>query len=142
MEVVEIRVPSDPRLLKIVRCGINHLCDICGFPEEARNAVTLSVDEAASNIIKHTYKGQTDKLIVVTCRILEDRLEIVLRDFGEKADLKKIKSRELEDVRPGGLGVHLIKSNMDVVVYDDTLKDGNQLTLAKYLPETKEHKEK
>ncbi|RMD89254.1 MAG: ATP-binding protein [Calditrichaeota bacterium] len=134
MESVEIKVPSDPKLLKIVRCGISHLCELCGFPKDTTNAVILAVDEAASNIIKHAYKGKKNKPIIVTCRILQDRLEIVLRDFGEKADPKKIKSRELEDVRPGGLGVHLIRSTMDVVIYDNSLKEGNKLTLAKFLP--------
>lgn len=140
MNAIEIKVPSDPKLLKIVRCGINHLCDVCGFTKEDSHAITLAVDEAASNIIKHAYQGQKDKPIIVNCRVLEDRLEIVLRDFGIKADLNKIKSRKLEDVRPGGLGVHFIKSTMDVVIYDNSLQDGNQLILAKYLPGKKEHR--
>lgn len=134
MHEIEMKVPSDPKILKVVRCGINHLCDMCGFSKDARNAIILAVDEAASNIIKHTYGGETDKPIVIRCQLLEDRLEIVLRDFGQKLDLDKIKPRELEDIRPGGLGVHLIKSTMDVVIYDNSLEDGNQLILAKYLP--------
>lgn len=138
MEVIEIKVPSDPKLLKIVRSGISHLCEVCGFSKKDRDAVTLAVDEAASNIIKHAYHGQKDKAIIVSCQVLEDRLEIKLRDFGEKADLNKIKSRQLEDIRPGGLGVHFIQSTMDVVIYDNSLKDGNQLTLAKFLPGMKE----
>lgn len=138
MNVIEIKVPSDPKLLKIVRCGINHLCEVCGFTREERNAVTLAVDEAGSNVIKHAYQGQKDKPIIVSCQVLEDRLEIKIRDFGKKTDVRKIKSRELEDIRPGGLGVHFIKSTMDVVIFDNSLEDGNQLTLAKFLPGMKE----
>ncbi|RMF59082.1 MAG: ATP-binding protein [Calditrichaeota bacterium] len=126
-------------MLKIIRSGIAHLCELCGFPREECNAVTIAVDEAVSNIIKHAYQGRTDKLIVVQFRVLEDRLEIVLRDFGKKVDPKHIKSRRLDDIRPGGLGVHLIKSTMDEVSYDNSVGEGNQLTLAKYLPRLKEH---
>ncbi len=132
---VVIRLASDPKLLKIVRAGIAHLCDLAGFPEEQRHRATLAVDEACTNIIKHAYGGATDKPILITARLIENGIEVVLRDFGAKADLERIKPRELDDIRPGGLGVHLIRSAMDAVVYDNTLPDGNQLTLKKFLPQ-------
>ena len=92
----------------------------------------LAVDEACTNIIKHTYNGAIDKLIIIKATIFDDRIKFILRDFGEKVDLSTIKSRDLNDIRPGGLGVHLIRSIMDEVIYDNTLKIGNQLTLVKY----------
>jgi anti-sigma regulatory factor (Ser/Thr protein kinase) len=138
MDMVEIRLPSDPKLLKIVRATISHLCEVIGFSAEIQNGVTLAVDEACTNVIKHAYGNQTDRPIIITCKLFGDRLEVVIRDYGQKADLNKIKSRELEDVRPGGLGVHLIRSVMDVVVYDSSPARGNRLTLAKYLPTKKE----
>jgi anti-sigma regulatory factor (Ser/Thr protein kinase) len=131
---IELRFASDPKLLKIVRAGITHLCDLAGFPEEHRRRATLAVDEACANIIKYAYGGATDKPILITARILENGIEVVLRDYGKKVDPETIKSRELDDIRPGGLGVHFIRSSMDLVVYDNTLQDGNQLILAKYLP--------
>jgi len=135
---IELRLPSDPKLLKIIRASVSHLCEICGFAEDERNAVTLAVDEAVANIIKHTYNSANNKPIVIFFRVLDDRLQVVLRDFGNKLDLSKIKSRNLDDVRPGGLGVHFIKSAMDEVHYDNTLEVGNQLTLTKYLFPKKE----
>ncbi len=139
MEEIELKLPSNPRLLKIVRCGVAHLCDICAFSKEEKNAVVLAVDEAVANIIKHTYHSEENEPIVIVFRILDDRLQIVLRDFGKKADLSKIKSRDLDEIRPGGLGVHFIMSAMDEVKYDNSLDVGNQLTLAKYLPRKKEN---
>lgn len=138
MNEIEIKLPSDPQFLKIIRSGISHISKICGFSNEESNAVTIAVDEAASNIIKHTYNGAKNELIVVNFRILEDRLEVVFRDFGEKVDPKTIKSRDLNEIRPGGLGVHLIKSTMDVVNYDNSFEVGNQLTMVKYFPGKKE----
>ena len=138
MNEIEIKLPSDPQFLKIIRSGISHISKICGFSNEESNAVTIAVDEAASNIIKHTYNGAKNELIVVNFRILEDRLEVVLRDFGEKVDPETIKSRDLNEIRPGGLGVHLIKSTMDVVNYDNSFEVGNQLTMVKYFPGQKE----
>ena len=34
-------------------------------------------------------------------------------DFAAAVDLDKIKSRDLKDIRPGGLGVHFIAEIMD-----------------------------
>ena len=138
MNEIEIKLPSDPQFLKIIRSGISEISKICGFSNEESNAVTIAVDEAASNIIKHTYNGAKNELIVVNFRILEDRLEVIFRDFGEKVDPKTIKSRDLNEIRPGGLGVHLIKSTMDVVNYDNSFEVGNQLTMVKYFPGKKE----
>lgn len=138
MNEIEIKLPSDPQFLKIIRSGVSHITEICGFSTEEANAVTIAVDEAAANIIKHTYNGNKDQLIVVNLRILEDRLEVTLRDFGEKVDPKTIKPRDLDEIRPGGLGVHLIKSTMDVVHYDNSSDVGNQLTMTKYLPGKRE----
>jgi anti-sigma regulatory factor (Ser/Thr protein kinase) len=138
VDEIELRLPSNPKLLKIVRSSVAQLGEICGFADDERNAITLAVDEAVANIIKHTYCGKNNQPIQIVFRILDDRFEVALRDFGDKLDLSKIKSRDLDDVRPGGLGVHFIKSAMDEVLYDNTLEVGNQLTLTKYLSPKKE----
>lgn len=129
---IKIIVPSEPQFLKIVRLGVGHICEIAGFSTEDCNNITLAVDEACTNIIKYAYDGQTTKPIQITCNLFEDRVEFLLRDFGKKANLKEIKSRQLDDVRPGGLGVHLIKSVMDKVIYDNSFEIGNQLQLVKF----------
>jgi anti-sigma regulatory factor (Ser/Thr protein kinase) len=132
-ESIEIRIPSEPKFLKITRAVICQVCEIMGFSPEDCNNITLAVDEACSNIIKHAYGGSPGKPIHVTGTLFQDRLEILLRDFGKKADINTIKSRELDDVRPGGLGVHLIKSVMDIVNYNNRLDEGNQLQLVKFI---------
>ena len=133
-ESIEIKIPSQPKFLKIVRAAMNHICETMGFSQEDTNNVTLAVDEACSNIIKHAYCGSTGKPIHVTCTLYKNRLEILLKDFGKKANIDEIKSRELDDVRPGGLGVHLIRSVMDIVKYNNQDEEGNQLQLVKYIP--------
>ena len=134
MNEIEIKLPSDPQYLKIIRSTIAHLSEICGFSDEECNAVTIAVDEAAANIIKHTYNGDKGQNIIAQFKILSDKLEVVLRDFGRKIDPDRIKSRNLDDIRPGGLGVHLIKTTMDEVHYDNSPDVGNKLIMAKYLP--------
>lgn len=132
-DTVELLIPSDPRLLRIVRMTVSQMSELAGFSEEEQKSTALAVDEACTNIIKHAYDGQSHQPILIRCELLENGLRVLLRDFGRKADLKKIKSRELDDIRPGGLGIHLIRSVMDVVEYDNSFETGNMLTLVKYL---------
>ena len=135
---VEFRISSDPRMLKIIRAGVSTFCELAGFSTEESSSVMLAVDEACSNIIKHTYEGAPDKPIVVRCSVLPQGVRITLRDFGEKVRLHTIKSRNLSEIRPGGLGVHLINSVMDEVSFDKECEVGNCLTLVKYFRPQKE----
>ncbi|MCA9732921.1 ATP-binding protein [candidate division KSB1 bacterium] len=132
-DAIEFRVPSDPKILKIVRLSISHLCELAGFSEDERNGTTLAVDEACSNIIRHAYDGANDKPIIVSCSLLPNGIQIVICDFGKNIHKSEIKSRDLDEIRPGGLGVHLIQSVMDVVNYERIARKGNKLTLAKYV---------
>ena len=103
-------------------------------PGDARLLMRFLADAASTQYEVMQAILDKTKPILVKLQILEDRFEIVLRDYGQKAEVERIKSRQLEDVKPGGLGVHIIKSTMDVVNYDNSLQIGNRLTLAKYLP--------
>ena len=53
--------------------------------------------------------------------ILNNGKELLFRitDFAEPIDRNCVKSRDLDDIRPGGLGVHLIHELMDDVRFLD-----------------------
>ena len=78
--------------------------------------IILAVGEAAMNIVQHAYQGgNSSKEIKVNIGLINKVIKIDLFDEGEKADQSRIKPRKLEDIRPGGLGVHFIKMVMDEV---------------------------
>jgi len=60
-------------------------------------------------------------------------LEIVLVDRVTPADRKKLCGRPLDEIRPGGLGIHLIQEGVDVMQYATNVHR-NRLRLVKYLP--------
>lgn len=131
-ETVEIKISAEPKFLKIIRLGVQYICEIIGFSSNESKNITLAVDEACSNIIKHAYEGPTTQPIHIACNIFQDRVEFLLRDYGKKSNIDEIKPRNLDEVQPGGLGVHLINSIMDEVVYDNSFDIGNQLKLVKF----------
>ena len=93
--------------------------------------MVLAVDEACSNVIRHAYGNRTDERILLTFHVDEDRLEICIRDFGPSSDARSFQARDLDDVRPGGLGIHFIRSAMDQVEYENQEGGGMILKLIK-----------
>jgi len=128
-------------MLCVVRSALMRLTEEQGFAPAECRGLTRAVDEALANIIRHAYGGRTGQPIELLCRRTEDRtgsgqragLEILLIDHGASADRKKFCGRSLDDVRPGGLGMHFIQHAVDVMEFTSKA-DTNQLRLVKYLP--------
>lgn len=134
-------------MLCVVRGALTHLAEKLGLSDADCRAVVLAVDEALTNIIRHSYGGQTEKPIEARFRRVSlnddglqgEALEIVLEDQGPAVDREKLCGRPLEEVRPGGLGLHFIRQSMDRVEF--RRRNGrNQLHLVKMLPKAEPQK--
>lgn len=87
-----------------------------GMSEERTERVVIGVNEACMNIITHAYHDTPGDIELDILQ--EDALLIFqLTDFARTVDCSTIKSRDLDDIRPGGLGVHFIHEVMDEVDY-------------------------
>lgn len=75
---------------------------------EIIRSVCLAVDEATQNIIRHAFKDDTTGTIEISAYLKENFLHICLLDNAPLIDIEEIKPREVDDVRPGGLGTHFI----------------------------------
>ena len=145
--LLKMELRSNPETLCAVRGAVAQLAETLGFPESECRAVVLGIDEALTNIIRHAYGGAAEQPIeVIFHRIQEpwrganrEALEIVLVDQGKKVDSAKLAGRALEDVRPGGLGLHFIRETMDAVEFRHT-NGRNQLRLVKFLSVPEPHK--
>lgn len=110
-----------------------------GFSDQQCSQIALALDEALCNVMRHGYGRRLDGPIWVSvwplvngaCSCAEpatlvngtgpelvDGLKLVIEDEAQQVDPAAIKSRDLDDIRPGGLGVHIIKEVMDQVVYE------------------------
>ncbi|MHC4976748.1 MAG: ATP-binding protein [Planctomycetota bacterium] len=129
---IEIRLQSDPRFLCGIRELISGVARRLGFSDLEANHVALAVDEALANVIRHGYDNATCRPIWVRVWELESGgIRITLEDEARQVDPTCIKSRDLEDVRPGGLGVHIIQEIMDEVRYEARETIGMRLTMEK-----------
>jgi len=137
--LLKLELHSDPKLLCVVRGALERLTEVFGFSAPDRRCVTRAVDEALTNIMRHSYHGQLDQPIEVHCTRLahrsaadRDGLEILLCDNGPEVDPAKLRGRRLDEIKPGGLGLHFIRQSMDTVEYQRA-GSTNQFRLVKYL---------
>ena len=132
-QLLNYRFKADSAELRGMRDQVRKQLAHLGCGDEYSNAVVLALDEACSNIIRHAYADEEGDVIVEICR-QESSLVFRVIDFAAPCDKASIKSRDLDDVRPGGLGVHLIATIMDEVMHEDA-KTGNILRMTKQWPE-------
>lgn len=117
-------------VLSPLRKELRQLLTSAGWEKKTVEEVLLVVDEALTNIIRHAYQGQSGKM-TVDVNVSDDKIEIVLEDQGKKFDPTQVPSPELPRQKPGGLGIHFIRTIMDQVIYEGDKVEGNRLRLVK-----------
>jgi len=133
---IRMRLKSHPRLLASVRSMIVGLAGRIGFGEVESGHVALAVDEALANIIRHGYEQREDENIEIRVWVIEEPkagIRIVIDDEARQVDPEIMRGRDLEDVRPGGLGVHIMNEVMDSCMFERREEKGMRVTLEKHL---------
>jgi serine/threonine-protein kinase RsbW len=107
-----------------------------GADQDATEDLTLAVNEAATNIMEHGYRGQPGA-IEIELRVEGSKLRVYLRDQSPPFDPTHLPdpdiSLPLEERPLGGMGIFLIKKLVDEFRYR-VIPDGrNELTLGKEL---------
>ncbi len=132
-DLVQLTVRSHPENLKQIRTLIKDTVGSRSVSEQLTGSIILAVDEVCSNIIRHGYNNDTEKQIHLALSASADQLVIEITDRGICFDITRAAPRDPADIKPGGLGVYIIKQVMDHVEYCQT-KDGfNQTRLIKKL---------
>lgn len=133
---IRVQMISDPTYLSGARDLVSSVARRLGFTEEGCGQIALAVDEALCNVIRHGYDRRRDGPIWVNLWPVPDSeggpgIRIVIEDEARQVDPSLIRSRDLDQVRPGGLGVHIIREVMDEVSYEKRERAGMRLTLVK-----------
>ena len=124
-----LEINSDPVELKNVRKNVEMFCKEHDLKIDSF-LIKLAIDEALQNIIRYAYDFDKTKKIKITLEKISDvSLKAELRDYGTRVSENQIKPRELNDVRPGGLGIHFIKNIAKKMSYEHKEDGGTLLTL-------------
>ncbi len=133
---IRVHLTSNPKYLASVRGMILSLTQTIGFDVVESGHIALAVDETLTNIIRHGYgleAGNPINLSIWLVQGEEKGIRIVIEDEARQIEPDDICGRDLEDIKPGGLGVHIIKDVMDECTFEKRDDMGMRVTLMKHL---------
>ncbi|MCD4718831.1 MAG: ATP-binding protein [Desulfobacula sp.] len=133
MEPIHLSVMSHPKNLKHIRSMMADITLKTGLSKEDSGSIILAVDEACSNIIRHSYENDYNRKIDIAVILETNSLTISIIDDGIKFDINSIEPRDTSLLKPGGLGIYIIKQVMDTVEYSRTSKGFNKIKMVKKL---------
>jgi anti-sigma regulatory factor (Ser/Thr protein kinase) len=141
--LLKLELQSNPEALCLVRATVERAAEVMHFQDSETRAIVRSVDEALANVIRHAYGGRPGLPIEMSCykmqggeqKSAQGGIEILLADKGVPAKPERLKGRALDEIRPGGLGLHFIRQSMDEVEFSRK-KGKNLLRMVKYLTPT------
>lgn len=118
---VVVRVPARLESIRPVMSLVSDLAQRARLSDQAIFQCRLALDEACMNIIRHAYAEQPEGEIEVSVEIGHGQCVISLTDFGAPYDPSEVPQPQLDasidEMRPGGLGLYLMRTVMDEVHY-------------------------
>jgi len=138
-EPATLTIPTDLRLLALMRTFIETVCRIGGCNESVVYEVVLAADEATNNVMRHAHNGLPDAIVQIQCYLYTDRIEIHVLDEGKPFDITAVPHMDPSELRPGGRGVYLMRAIMsELTCHSRAPNRGNRLRMVKRFDDKKE----
>jgi anti-sigma regulatory factor (Ser/Thr protein kinase) len=136
MKKKKVEFSSHTGNLALMRKFVRGFLETYPLSEKERTLMVLGVDEACTNIIRHAYHLRDDQLISLSIEGLSNCIRLRLRDYGKQTEAHSMRGRAHDLIKPGGLGLHLIRNAFDKVDYIVKAR-GTELVMTKNLEERK-----
>jgi len=131
-----LRIDADLDRLADLRRFVREAAAAAGAPADRVGDIVQAVDESATNVIIHGYRGKRGWL-EVTVAAEDGSLIVTLEDEAPAFDPTSVPEPDLTvppmERTPGGMGVHLIRACTDRVTYRPRAGGGNILTMVRSL---------
>jgi DNA-binding response OmpR family regulator len=138
---IHVELNSEVTLLQDLNDFLMSLCKSTPLAHDQVMQLRQAVMEIAQNAIEWGNLHQSDRLVKITYRIFDERIEIVVRDQGTGFDLNNLPHAAIPDdpfshldvrdklgLRAGGFGLMICKGMVDELRYNNA---GNEVTLIK-----------
>jgi len=115
-----ITILSQTQLLKMVVELTRHIATLFQFAVAEAQKISLAIDEAVTNVIKHSYGNQGDRPLTIEYYLAPEGMQIRILYRGLPPEISEEEvnlGRMIKKKRKGGLGVKLMKTIMDSVTY-------------------------
>ncbi len=138
---IHVELNSEITLLKDLNDFLMLVCQLTPLQHDQVMQLRQAVMEMAHNAIEWGNLHLSDRLVTITYRVYDDRLEIVVRDQGTGFDRHRLPHAAVADdpfthldvreklgLRAGGFGLLICQGMVDEMQYNDM---GNEVTLIK-----------
>lgn len=115
--LAELRIDADPCCLRLVRSLVHGAMEALEADPEVTECVVLAVNEACANVIRHAYGPDRNGEIVLQIFNNRDEIKFRLLDYAPPVDRSCVCPPAAAELRPGGLGMHLILKIMDEAAF-------------------------
>jgi serine/threonine-protein kinase RsbW len=137
----ELRIPAELDRLVELRALVRDVAERCEAPPTCNDDLVQAVDEAATNVIVHGYRGATG-FLDIAAGLIDDRIVITMADTAPLYDPTTVPEPDMsvapERRRPGGMGVHLMRLATDELTHAPRPGGGNILTMTRRLERSPE----
>src|SRR5881394_4094534 len=130
MKRSKVQFSSHTANLALLRKCVSDFLKGYPFSEKQRLLMVLGVDEACTNVIRYAYQLRDDQPISLRMEGLRRCLGFRFRDYGEQVRPHHMQGRSHNIIKPGGLGIFLIRTAFDEVDYIHKRR-GTELVLTK-----------
>ena len=131
-----IVLPNDTQEVPRLNAFVDEVCKSVGFDEGKTMEIKVAVEEAVVNVMNYAYPPEQRGDVTIEAASNDTRLKFTIIDSGKPFDptvqneVDTTLSAEARSI--GGLGIHLIRQNMDSMNYE-RVDNLNVLTLRKKL---------
>lgn len=141
---IQVELHSEAAFLCDVNEFLTDLCRRTPLTDEQLMHLRQAFMEMGLNAIEWGNRHRAEKLVTITYRVFDDRVEIAVRDQGAGFDpddvphaatpddpIAHLEVRESLGLREGGFGLMIARGMLDELRYNDR---GNEVTLIKRFP--------
>ena len=129
-----IVLPNDTQEVPKLNAFVEDVCQTVGFDDMANMQIKVAVEEAVVNVMKYAYPPGMHGDVTIEAASNDVRLKFTIIDSGAPFD-PTVQSEvdttlAAKDRKIGGLGIHIMRQNMDSINYE-RIDNLNVLTLRK-----------
>jgi len=133
----KINIQSDYDNVAKINQAVRNFLEQEGVESHILNAFEICIMEGVNNVIKHSYKGVTHKVIEVILKINSKIIEMQIIDYGEPRSSLEIKDlqfdpQDINNLPESGMGLFIMNQLMDELNYHSE-NGKNFFTLKKWL---------
>jgi serine/threonine-protein kinase RsbW len=129
-----LQTNSDYRSLPRIRDFVARACCVQARPplaEEETYKLTVAVQEAATNVMRHAYHGSPEGKIRFESEVVDESITIRIVHWGEGFDPDCVGKPCFDEPREGGFGMYIISQYVDDVRYCSDGKGTHWVSLKK-----------